>query len=114
LSTPLADPPVFPDPPPLSAPATLKRAERSSVLTDILNKLVLSHLVHHGYQGTAEVFQKNVVDRQIPDGVVDWEEGQHSMNGQSGQDIDAMEVDGEQEYKQVDSISSKLRTRQGN
>ncbi|KAJ3414013.1 Ran-binding protein 9 [Chytridiales sp. JEL 0842] len=85
--------PTFPDPPPISAPATIARSQRPSVISSTLNQLILSYLQHHGYQETAFVFRKSVVDSDVPDGVVNIDEERTSSRS-TNTNADMMDIDG--------------------
>ncbi|KAJ1563157.1 hypothetical protein HK405_011874 [Cladochytrium tenue] len=82
---PLAQPPQFPDPPPLHAPALLRRTSRISQQYRIIDRLVLGYLRHNGHTASADAFSSTVLANEAPDGVFDLALGnQMDMDGANG------------------------------
>ncbi|KAJ3332208.1 Ran-binding protein 9 [Blyttiomyces sp. JEL0837] len=91
-------PPTFSDPPPLSAPADMRRALRSSKTASLLNNLILSYLKHNGYVKTSESFHRDVMKFSIEDGIVDVEKCLSAATGTE------MDVDGSDQLPGIEDV----------
>ncbi|KAJ1565696.1 hypothetical protein HK405_011803, partial [Cladochytrium tenue] len=90
IEYPFAQPPQFPDPPPLHAPAMLRRASRISQQHQIIDRLVLGYLRHNGHTASADAFSSTVLANEAPDGVFDLEVG-NQMDIDSANGLQASE-----------------------
>ncbi|KAJ3220253.1 hypothetical protein HDU67_003268 [Dinochytrium kinnereticum] len=103
--------PPTPTPPTISE-RDIERSKRPSLaVSNVLNPLIQSYLVHNGYLATAESFKRNAIDTWVPDGVFDL--SKHDADVQAGRipgRDEEMDVDGERgSLPEFVSESMKMR-----